>query len=363
MRGFVKIAVALALLFPSVMMGQVLKPGKVVEMKGSFLRPLQPRDSVLIADQLKYGFRLEGVAEGTGLAFPDFSKGFSDSVEVVGSWQLDTIKTYKGKKDAPSTYDIEGSIVITSFDEGVYQLPQLAALRASATDGTVDTLVFDPQVLEVKTMPVDTATFQIHDLKGQVRYPITFKEVLPYILGILLLAAIVAAAVWYILRKRRLQKEEEAAEPAYIIALKKLEHFRGDKYWAPEKQKVFYSGITDALREYIVDRFGVEAMEMTTAEIFAGLKDQDIPKDIYSEMKALFERADFVKFAKSVATDEENAAALPSAVRFVTATYQAQLDSEQQNQNENIAQAEPEKPSDKKDGDSDEPDYSAYMPK
>jgi len=355
--------IASALLFPSVMMAQVLKPGKVIEMNGSFLRPLEPRDSVLIADQLKYGFRLEGVTEGTGLGFPDYSKGFRDSIEVVGSWQIDTVKTIKGKKGAPSIYDIEGSIIITSFDEGVYELPQLAALRASTVDGTVDTLIFDPQVLEVKTMPVDTATFQIHDIKGQVRYPVTFKEVLPYILGVLLVAAIIAAIVYYIIRRRRLQKEEEEAEPAYIVALKKLEHYRSDKFWAPEKQKTFYSGITDALREYIVDRFGVEAMEMTTAEIFAGLKGQDIPSDIYAEMKALFERADFVKFAKSVATDEENAAALPAAVRFVTATYQAQLDAEQQNQNDNPDQTEPQAPTEKKDEGPSEPDYSAYMPK
>ncbi|MBR0361054.1 MAG: hypothetical protein IIX35_01595, partial [Paraprevotella sp.] len=38
--------------------------------------------------------------------------------------------------------------------------------------------------------------------------------------------------------------------------------------WVPEKQKAFYSGITDALREYIAARYGISAMEMTTAEIF-----------------------------------------------------------------------------------------------
>ena len=42
---------------------------------------------------------------------------------------------------------------------------------------------------------------------------------------------------------------------------------------------------------------------------------------MYSELQALFERADFVKFAKLIASDEQNAAALPVAVRFVTSTY------------------------------------------
>jgi hypothetical protein len=47
-------------------------------------------------------------------------------------------------------------------------------------------------------------------------------------------------------------------------------------------------------------------------------------------MKSLFERADFVKFAKFTATDEENATVLPQAVHFVTATYQAELEEETQ---------------------------------
>ena len=86
--------------------------------------------------------------------------------------------------------------------------------------------------------------------------------------------------------------------------------------------------MTDALREYIVARYGVGAMEMTTAEIFSDLRKTDVPADLYEEMKDLFERADFVKFAKFVASPEDNATVLPQAVRFVTATYQSQVEEE-----------------------------------
>ena len=149
----------------------------IVEVSGSFLSPLQERDSVLIADQLRYGFRLEGVEEGTGFAFPDYSKGFRDSVEVVSPWVLDTLDFRKGRKGAPGVFTLEGSVVITSFDEGKYMLPPISVLRHGVS-GDVDTLVFNPQVLEVKTIPVDTATFEIHDIKGQIRYPLTFREFL-----------------------------------------------------------------------------------------------------------------------------------------------------------------------------------------
>ena len=78
------------------------------------------------------------------------------------------------------------------------------------------------------------------------------------------------------------------------------------------------------------ERYGIGAMEMTTAEIFKDMKDTDAPENLLSEMRELFERADFVKFAKYVASDEDNAAALPVAVRFVTETYQAELEEEPQ---------------------------------
>jgi hypothetical protein len=117
-------------------------------------------------------------------------------------------------------------------------------------------------------------------------------------------------------------------EPAHIVALRKLDQFRGNRLWAPEKQKLFYSGVTDTLREYIAARYGISAMEMTTAEIFDDMKATDAPEELLREMKELFERADFVKFAKFVASEEDNAAALPVAVRFVTETYQAEIETE-----------------------------------
>jgi len=302
--------------------------GKLIKMEGSFLEPLQKRDSALIADQFKYGFHLKDVAEGTQFMLPDISHGLQDSIDVVSpGWIIDTVKV-RGKKKEPKHFDIDASIVITSFDEGKRELRPLALLRMDSLGGA-DTLAFDPQTIEFFSMPVDTTTYQIHDIKGQVKYPLQPYELLPYVLGIWLVA-IICILIWaFLSRKKKAEEGSAYKDPPYLVALRKLDHYRGNKYWAPEKQKTFYSGITDALREYIESRYGIDAMEMTTAEIFKDLKTSGIPADLYEEMKTLFETADFVKFAKHSASDEENAAALPVAVRFVTSTYQEQLDEEE----------------------------------
>ncbi len=300
----------------------------VVPAGEAFLEQLQPRDSVLVADQLEYGFELQGVEEGTGFMFPDYSKGFCPGVEIVSPWTLDTLDVHKGRRKAPSKLDIRGSVTITSFDEGKYELPPVYIVRISP-DGVADTLAFAPKVLDVRTMPVDTASFQIHDIKGQIQYPVEFREVFPYLAGAVVLLLVILAALYFTGKYFRKKSGAEAArEPAHIRALKKLDKFRGDSFWAPEKQKTFYSGVTDALREYIVSRYGVSAMEMTTKEIFDSLKDKDIRPDLYEEARDLFERADYVKFAKYVASQQENASAVPSAVKFVTMTYQEELDAE-----------------------------------
>jgi hypothetical protein len=304
--------------------------GQVVQMTGSFLEQLQERDSVLIADQVRYGFNLQQVEEGTRFGFPQIKDTLMTNIRVVENWTMDTLKVKKQKKDQPKLLNLRAAITITSFDGGIYILPPLAVQRLSK-DGVVDTLVFEPQKLEVKTMPLDTATFQPHDIKGQMTYPVTFKEVAPWAAGGLALAGLIALAIWLIVRySRRNNPEYIHKDPPHIVALRKLDKYRGNAMWVPEKQKGFYSGVTDALREYISERYGIGAMEMTTAEIFEDMKATDAPKELLDELKELFERADFVKFAKFVASDEDNAATLPLAVRFVTATYQADVENAQE---------------------------------
>ena len=302
------------------------KKGEHVYQKGAFLKQLQERDSILIADQLLYGFDLNGVEEGTMFAFPQLQDTLMEGVEIVRGWHLDTLNLKKGKNGTPNVYDLRGGIVITSFDQGQYALPPLSMQRMTK-DGVVDTLVFDSQLLDVKTMPVDTATFQLHDIKGQIKYPITFKEVLPWVGAVLGILGVIALIVWLVIRySKKRGAEAEKKEPAHIVAFRKLDKYKGNKMWAPEKQKAFYSGVTDALREYIDARYDIGAMEMTTAEIMKELKKTDISEELQIGLKELFERADYVKFAKYIASDEENAAALPLAVRFVASTYHMEVE-------------------------------------
>ena len=300
------------------------------------LRQLQQRDSILVADQIEYGFQLDSVPEGTDIQLYDFREYATDSLLLWRNWQIDTVGRLRireaGTGQRVKRYNLRGSVVLVPFEEGVYRLPDIRVLRNGK-----DTLVFEGLDLDVKTMPVDTATYQLHDIKGEMRYPLTVKETLPWVNALWLAAILVALVVCLLLvRKRRPAGAAPVIrEPAHVVALRELNKWRDDAFWAPDKQKAFYSGLTDALKTYIEDRFGVDAPEMTTAELFDALKQaEDLPAELREELRELFECADFVKFAKHTASQEENARALPTAVRFVTSTYQTVLEEEQKEDHE-----------------------------
>lgn len=292
----------------------------VIPSGEAFFRQCQPRDSILVADQVEYGFEIKDPGEGAVIEPGDLSAVFNDTLTLVRDWRIDTVLVRK------KIASVRGTLVLAPFEEGHYTLPPVP-VRVSC-GGEADTLVFGPVEMDVRTIQVDTSTFQIKDIKGQISYPLTFAEVVPYLGGVIVLGALVALLCLVVIPRLRRKRTGEAVQndPAHIVALRELDKYRGDKFWAPEKQKIFYSGITDALKNYIDGRFGVDAPEMTTAELFDALKNNgELTPEMFSELKELFENADFVKFAKAVLPDETNAKALPLAVRFVTTTYQSEI--------------------------------------
>lgn len=300
-----------------------MKKDNPITLPQTFFEQLQPRDSILIADQMLFGADIPSTPVGTQLELPQVANDLGMGLTVIHKWKTDTLKIY-GKQ---GLMDLRTTIKLTSFEEGEYLLPGFDIVR-HLPDGQTDTLSFEGKDILVCTMPVDTATFEIRPIKEQMQYPVTMSEVAPWVGGALLLAALIASVVY---AARHFKKKKEAlrvVDPPHIVALRKLDAFRGEKFWEPSRQKTFYSGVTDALREYIAARYGVNAMEMTTAQMLAALKNSDLPADLKDELKSLFETADYVKFAKHVASEQENAAVLPFSVRFVTSTYQQEIKEE-----------------------------------
>lgn len=62
--------------------------------------------------------------------------------------------------------------------------------------------------------------------------------------------------------------------PPHLAAMKKIETIKADKVAKREDPKAYYTELTDVIRIYIKERFGFNAMEMTSAEIIERLLEE-----------------------------------------------------------------------------------------
>ena len=108
--------------------------------------------------------------------------------------------------------------------------------------------------------------------------------------------------------------------PAHEKALREIHDIKQHhSTTSQETQKEYYTQLTNTLREYIVSRFGFNAMEMTSAEIIDHLRASGDQKMI-DELRMLFSTADLVKFAKYEIPMNENDSNLVNAINFIDQT-------------------------------------------
>ena len=99
-----------------------------------------------------------------------------------------------------------------------------------------------------------------------------------------------------------------------------IEKIKGDKKLQVGRLKDYYTDLTDAVRNYIKNRFGFNALEMTSSEIINRLMEVTDKANDISGLKVLFQTADLVKFAKHNPDVNENDANLINAIQFINET-------------------------------------------
>ncbi|MDD4644844.1 MAG: hypothetical protein PHY99_02535, partial [Bacteroidales bacterium] len=238
----------------------------------------------------------------------------SGKLEVLSASKPDTLSKQN------HIWKIQQRIVVTSFDTGLFVIPRYT-FRFNDNRDSIQTQVLP---LQVMAMPVDT-TKGITDIKLPYEMKVTVAEVLPFILAGLLLIAIVLLYLRYLKKKKQkpdvIEKPSAPVIPAHLLALEQLDELMKEKLWQQGKIKLYYSRLTDILREYIERRFDVPAMEQTTEDIMRDFNRNGYTNEgIRKELKALLELADLVKFAKWYPVAEEHEASQQSAYDFIIRT-------------------------------------------
>lgn len=277
---------------------------------------------ILIGDQLKLLLEIEKPKD-LDVQFPQVPDTFSTQVEVVKRTKIDTFKL-----DDKLREKLTQTLLITSFDSGVHQIPPF---YFKLKDGTMlDSAATRALAFQVHGMKIDTTKGPV-DIKMPYSAPVSLKEVIPFILGIILIAAIIFFIFYYIKWKKKnvplFAKPEKPAEPAHIVALRELDRIKNQKLWQQEKLKQYYSEVSNTVRTYIERRFDVPAMEQTSAETIGLFKQR---KDLINgttldQLQHILSLADLVKFAKYTPLADDNNLTLMNAYFFVNQTKKEEV--------------------------------------
>ena len=273
--------------------------------------------NILIGDQVKLFLEVDHPKD-VNVQFPTVPDTIVDLIEVISRSGVDTFEL----DDETLMKQIQ-SYTITSFDSGSYRIPPY--WFKIDVDGTIDSIPSNGVTLNVYTMQIDT-TRGPTDIKMPYGAPLTLKEVTPYILGVILIGAIIFFLLYSIKRKKNnkpiFARPEKPKEPAHIVALRELDRIKTEKVWQKGKTKQYYSELTDALREYIEDRFAIRAMEQTTDETIESFRRQKglVSDKNFANLSQLLQTADLVKFAKYQPLPDDDNLSLVNAYFFVNDT-------------------------------------------
>ncbi len=279
------------------------------------------KDSIWLGDQIKMILVAE-YPVGTTLTFPQLKDSLANGIEVISRSVRDSSKIGDGMLQMRQSY------LITAFDSGPHPIAPFKFV--GHTKITPDTLQSNPLRLFVKVPPVDLKK-GFADIKKPYGAPVTFKEVAPWILGIILLASVVFLILYAINRRKKniplFSLPAKPKLPPHVIALNELDKLKEEQLWQHDKVKDYYTRLTDIIRVYLEERYDVRAMEQTSHEILTQFKGENsqIKGKLFTGLQKTLNTSDLVKFAKYTPLADENHFVLVQAYTLVEETKPEQV--------------------------------------
>jgi len=254
--------------------------------------------NILIGDQINFYIEANII---DGDSIPNFTNTLG-GLEIISKSPVDSVKTEQG-------WQLTQSYVLTVWDSGVYYIPSVR----------FKSFVSDSIAVIVNTIEM-AEDAELKDIKAPIHTPISFEELSPYLLALLIIALLIYAIRWYIKNREKTPVKTETVKiiiPPYEIALNELEKLNAKKLWQENYVKEYYSELSEIIRTYIENGIGTPAMEIPTQEILFQLHQKGIDT---IKLKELLTRADLAKFAKAKPLQIENEESLKIGYDFIHLT-------------------------------------------
>ena len=240
----------------------------------------------------------------------------NDSVELRGIAQADTLDLGSGR------IQMNFKVPLQSFDSGVYHLPPIQYVVGKDT--------FNSDRVVLKVVPVIVG--ENEEIEGYMSVaeplnPSIFDKlpdaIVDYWWVILVILLIIAVLIYVAIKLKKdkplIPKKIKILSP-YEKAIQSMQILKDQKLWEQGLERDYFTRLTEILRQYLQDRFNVNALEMTSEEIIRTVSTNDEIKKNAEYIKQILGVADFVKFAKMRPLPSDNIQSFDNAMRFIEET-------------------------------------------
>ncbi|MCU0348711.1 MAG: hypothetical protein MUC59_17360 [Saprospiraceae bacterium] len=269
---------------------------------------------MLIGDQMR--LRIELSADKDAVLEPlDLSVVSADSTfEILNESRWDTVGTTGDK------LRLQKNLLFIAWDSGLHRMPPLPiAYKLGMRTDTFFTLDIP---IQVDLPKLDTA---LVDIKPIIEEPIKLEDYIWYIIGVAALVMLLAV-VRYLRKRKKLPPPPPPPSAPLLpheLALRQLDELERQELWQRGEVKGYHSSLTFIVREYLENRYGIQALEQTTDEILQQLRKGDFDVSLSQKLGDVLQTADLVKFAKAMPTAEFHEQAMATARAFILETKPA----------------------------------------
>lgn len=251
----------------------------------------------LVGDYIHYNIKIKH-KPNIEIYFPSIV----DSIKQLEFVKKDTILTKKGNDFVTTDY----KFIFIGFDSNNVVIPSITIPYKFKNDTTIRFAKTDSLKILVSSVSVDTSK-DIKDIKQPLKIPFDWKNLLMWIVIILIILALVYFIYKkYIKGRKKITKEKIVIKLPHERALESLDELEKKQLYQKGLIKEYHTEITEIIRKYFEERFGFPALELTTTEAINFLIKIPEAKEIVNLTNDFLNNADMVKFAKFVPMNDVN---------------------------------------------------------
>jgi len=191
------------------------------------------------------------------------------------------------------------------------------------TDGGAETsheILTDELAVDIASvLPEGAVGTELRGLRGPLAESVMRTRGFQF--ALLPLALLLAVGAWLLIRNFRRRARLRVRISAYDVAMQRLGSLQSRGWPKQDEADSWYVELSDIVRRYIEDRYGVRAPELTTEEFLREARQQLRMQQKHRELlEAFLSTCDRVKFAGYRPGEPESQQALQAAQHFVDDT-------------------------------------------